>query len=202
MRPWRSAGHLPQHRFGLRIAAHRQHQLAAPALETERQRHAVRRILRLDHDIERQALLARIADHGRSRFQPARFQRAQGGCGNRGGRKEKQAQQRQQFQHGRDSHQGRVLILQSKPEKYFHKEKVATFLKKGRKKSRRFGRLRIVLTVTASTVYCLALAAWSSARAVTNAGRISLGTAFILSSATCTSGRITTYLVIRAFARA
>ncbi len=38
--------------------------------------------------------------------------------------------------------------------------------------------------------------------AVVNAGLISFGTLFILSSAFCTSGRITTYLLISACARA
>lgn len=41
-----------------------------------------------------------------------------------------------------------------------------------------------------------------SAAAVLKAGRISFGTTFILSSAFCTSGRISTYLVIMSFARA
>jgi hypothetical protein len=43
---------------------------------------------------------------------------------------------------------------------------------------------------------------FNKAFAVVNAGRISFGTAFIFSSAFCTSGRMTTYLVIMSFARA
>jgi hypothetical protein len=41
-----------------------------------------------------------------------------------------------------------------------------------------------------------------SEAAVVNAGRISFGTAFILSSAFCTSGRMTTYFAIIPLARA
>jgi hypothetical protein len=43
---------------------------------------------------------------------------------------------------------------------------------------------------------------FASAAAVVNDGRMSFGTVFILSSAFWTSGRITTYLVIIALARA
>lgn len=42
---------------------------------------------------------------------------------------------------------------------------------------------------------------FSSVAAVVKAGRISFGTDFILSSAFCTSGRITTYLLIMSRAR-
>ncbi|MNN52366.1 hypothetical protein D3C81_1670590 [compost metagenome] len=78
--------HALQDTVRLHIAAQGQHQLAAPSLVAQRQRHGAGRILRLHDDVDGQALRTCKRDDGLARLQPAGFQigelgRSDGGQG-------------------------------------------------------------------------------------------------------------------------
>ena len=69
--------HAVQHGLRLRVAAHRQHQLAAARDEGHAQGRFTGRSLRLHDDVQRQALSARKTQHGRGGFEPGAFGRSQ-----------------------------------------------------------------------------------------------------------------------------
>jgi hypothetical protein len=88
-----------QRGLGLRIAAHRQHQLAAAVDEAQGQRRQAGRRLGLDHDVQRQLQLLGMADDGHRTLQPAGL-----GLGQVGGatshRRQRQGAGDHGFRHG------------------------------------------------------------------------------------------------------